>query len=635
MIALGALVASGWGACAAPLEAYGKLPSIEQAAVSPSGKMVAYVVADGEGRKIAIETVPERKPVFVGPVGSAKIREIRWANDDHLLFASSTTALSVELSGSPKAERFLPFDLDLRTGRPVPLLGDVHQARGSVLNTTYGAFDVRRIDGKPVVFLRGQEFIDNREEDALFRVDLDTHFAVLAATGGTYLDYDWVIGPDGSIDARSTYDDKSGVWKLMFATPSSGWRSVEQITAPLDPPGLAGIGRDRRSILVERDDDEVGARWREVALDSGVSSDLTSAFGHQSTIHDPKDGRMIGLYSLVGDAPIYDFYDPHDAAVWRAVAKAFSGDFVELVSWSEDRKKILVLVDSADLGPAYALVDLSTGDADWLGNKYAGLKAEDVSPKMAIRFKASDGLEITGYLTLPRGREGRNLPLVVLPHGGPEARDEPGFDWWAQALASRGYAVLQPNFRGSTVSSDLRNAGYGEWGRKMQTDLSDGVHDLARQGVIDAKRVCIVGASYGGYAALAGATIDHGVYRCAVSVAGIADLRSWTTDHSDGGERYLRRFIGAANNVDPVLGRYSPVLHASEADIPVLLIHGREDSVVPIRHSREMAAALRQAGKPVELVELPGEDHWLSTGATRLKMLQATVAFLEKNNPPN
>src|SRR6185312_9778056 len=147
---------------------------------------------------------------------------------------------------------------------------------------------------------------------------------------------------------------------------------------------------------------------REVALDSGASSDLTSAFGRQAPITDPKDGHLIGLYSLVRDDAVYDFYDAHDATIWRAVTKAFPGDFVQLVSWSENRKKILVLVDSAELGPAYALVDLETGEADWLGNEYAGLKAEDVSPKKAIRYKAADGLEITGYLTTPRGREARN-----------------------------------------------------------------------------------------------------------------------------------------------------------------------------------------------------------------------------------
>src|SRR6202023_1199495 len=136
----------------------------------------------------------------------------------------------------------------------------------------------------------------------------------------------------------------------------------------------------------------------------------------------------------------------------------------------------------------------------------------------------ADGLTIPASVPLPAGRLAKSLRLVVMPPGGPESRDVGGFDWWAQALANEGYAVLQPNFRGSTISRAFVVAGHGQWGRKMQTDLSDGVRYLEGQGIIDPARVCIVGASYGGYAALAGISLQHGIYRCAVSVAGLSDL---------------------------------------------------------------------------------------------------------------
>jgi dipeptidyl aminopeptidase/acylaminoacyl peptidase len=206
-------------------------------------------------------------------------------------------------------------------------------------------------------------------------------------------------------------------------------------------------------------------------------------------------------------------------------------------------------------------------------------------------------------------------------------------------MASRGYAVLQPNYRGSDGLGDaLLEAGYGQWGRKMQTDLSDGVRDLAAKGIIDPKRVCIVGASYGGYAALAGAALDPGVYRCAVSVAGPADLRRFV-DWSKGyrgraAYRYWTRFMGAEDSRDAVLAQISPAAHADRVAVPVLLIHGKDDTVVPLEQSQLMADALRKAGKPVELVVQPGADHWLSRGDTRLQTLQATMAFVEKNNPP-
>jgi dipeptidyl aminopeptidase/acylaminoacyl peptidase len=257
-----------------------------------------------------------------------------------------------------------------------------------------------------------------------------------------------------------------------------------------------------------------------------------------------------------------------------------------------------------------------------------------------VRLLARDGLPLTGYLTTPRGSQTKDLPLVVFVHGGPAARDAPGFDWWAQAMASRGYAVLQVNYRGSDgFGWGFMTAGFGEWGRKMQTDLSDGVRYLAGQGIIDPKRVCIVGGSYGGYAALAGAAIDKGVYRCAASYGGVSDLRRHMVySRVQGGARALRywsRFIGAKDLGDPILAQYSPLSQAAGIDIPVLLVHGRDDTVVRPEQSQAMADALRKAGKPVELVMLKGEDHWLTSGESRLAMLQAMVAFLEKNNPPH
>ncbi len=230
-------------------------------------------------------------------------------------------------------------------------------------------------------------------------------------------------------------------------------------------------------------------------------------------------------------------------------------------------------------------------------------------------------------------------PLIVLPHGGPAARDEPGFDWWAQAMASRGYAVLQINYRGSNgYGWKFLSAGFGQFGRKMQTDLSDGVRYLAAQGKIDPKRVCIVGASYGGYAALAGATLDPGVYHCAVSVAGISDLSRMVSSQGAGSDelskRYWLRFMGVEKAGDPVLDEISPIRHIDNVTIPILLIHGKDDTVVDYAQSQIMYDALKKAGKPVEFVTLAHEDHWLSTGATRLQMLEATMAFLAKNNPP-
>jgi dipeptidyl aminopeptidase/acylaminoacyl peptidase len=198
--------------------------------------------------------------------------------------------------------------------------------------------------------------------------------------------------------------------------------------------------------------------------------------------------------------------------------------------------------------------------------------------------------------------------------------------------------VLQPNFRGSTgYGPAFRRAGYGQWGRKMQSDVSDGLTALAAQGIVDPKRACIMGASYGGYAALAGVTLQKGLYRCAVAVAGVSDVAKMaSTDIQESGyddtlKRALKEELGERKDLRPI----SPVNFAAQADAPILLIHGKDDTVVPYGQSTAMAGALREAGKPVEMVTLPGEDHWLSRSETRLAMLEAAVRFITANNPPD
>jgi dipeptidyl aminopeptidase/acylaminoacyl peptidase len=219
-----------------------------------------------------------------------------------------------------------------------------------------------------------------------------------------------------------------------------------------------------------------------------------------------------------------------------------------------------------------------------------------------------------------------------MPHGGPWARDSESWDWWAQFLADRGYAVVQPNYRGSSgFGTAFEEAGYGEMGLKMQDDLNDALAHLAREGIADPKRVCIVGGSYGGYAAMRAAHRDPGLYRCAVSYAGVSDLEAL--------RRYDKRFLGGGYVTDrfktqaPDLEAVSPLTHAADVGIPVLLVHGKADKRVPVRQSRAFHERLQQAGKDVTYIEQPLGDHHLTREADRLQFLEAMEAFLARHNP--
>ncbi len=626
---------------AAPLEAYGRLPSIEQVQVSPAGDRLAIVFTHDEQRLLVVETVaPEGvAPTLLAKLNLAntKVRSMAWADNRHLMITTSLAATLAELENS-KEEWYGVSVLDVDTGKQRGLIDANRLAYG--MNVVLGEPDVRIVNGRVYAFSEGYYFAGHIGTVALIRTDMETGQNTLIEEGSESTN-GWLVGADGQPVAETRYVPKTGDWSLRVKTTDKGWVTVRTAKALISPPYLSVLGRDGKTIVVRSDEaDGTGKSvFYEVALKDGVWGPA-SPDPYGSLVVDPATNNWIGGTVAKDEGTAYVFFDLASQAAWKAVEKAFEGSSIERESWSADRRKIVVLVDNVQDGPAYYLVDLNTGRALWVGDVYEGLKAADLSEVKPIAYKARDGLEITGYLTLPKGRAATGLPLVVLPHGGPASRDYLAFDWWAQAYASLGYAVLQPNFRGSDgLGWDFLSAGFGQWGRKMQTDLSDGVVYLASTGVIDPKRVCIVGGSYGGYAALAGAAFDPGVYRCAVSDAGPADLRAMlaTATREDGAAttRYWARFMGVKNASDPALDAISPAKHAEAVTIPILLIHGRDDTVVRFEQSQIMADALRRAGKPVTLVPLTGEDHWLSRGETRLEMLKASAAFLQANNPPN
>ncbi|HEX5777076.1 MAG TPA: prolyl oligopeptidase family serine peptidase, partial [Caulobacteraceae bacterium] len=473
-------------------------------------------------------------------------------------------------------------------------------------------------------------FKDNHPD--LFRVDLDTGSARLMAeddAGDTVKS--WVVGADGEIEAVLEYDNRGGGWRIRNAQR----KVIAQGADPLGDTLLAGKGRSEGTVLYRERTAEGEDAWIETRLATGEKLILFRGVRIADQYRNPATNVFIG-YRRDADRPDNRFFDENAQDRVRAAMLAFPGKNVRLKSWSQPFDRFLVQTDGADDSGTWWLVDIPTGKATEIGRAYPRVRSADVGPMQMVRYKAADGLDIEGVLTLPPGREARDLPLVVMPHDGPAERDYPEFDWRVQAFASRGYAVFQPNFRGSEgYGAEFRDAGDRQWGRKMQTDISDGVAELDRRGIVDAKRACIMGQAYGGYAALAGVTLQNGLYRCAVAVAPIADLpkmRNWLgykVGRVSPGLRSFSAQVGREEELEAV----SPVRFAAQANAPILLIHGEDDTEVPLEQSRAMEKALRAAAKPVEFLELRGEDHWLSREATRLAMLRSAVAFVERHNP--
>lgn len=613
-----------------PLNAYGSLPALSSVEISPDGASVAYIRRAGEGSQV-VAVARDGTPLVVVDTSDRLVRYVRWASADHILVASASTEKLPFFTS--RTENHLIDIINVRTQNAARAM---HRSDQKSYNAIFD-WSLGQYRGQPALYVQAvtenEGYLMTMD---LYAIDLDSGRGRRQIKGESDTQR-FIVRPDGEVVARTAYNSQNGQWRLS-ARSGGVWRDIHRANALLDGPAVLGLGRSPDTIAVA---EEVDGDWRmvEVGLDSGADearADIGAS--PNDVLHDAR-GLLVGV-GYMGLYQDYEFFEPTLADAWSTLKAALPGRQLTLTSFSDDLGVIAFHVEGTGEPGAYYLFDTAAKRVSLVGRAYPGLSGTDIAEVQLVRYKAQDGLDLFGYLTLPNGRDPRNLPLVVMPHGGPAARDTGGFDWQAQAIASRGYAVFQPQFRGSNGFGEaLLEAGYGEWGRKMQTDVSDSVRHLAAQGVIDPARVCIVGGSYGGYVALAGMTLEKDVYRCAVSIAGVSDLRAMLMEEQRQGAsgnanpavRYWSRFMGASSANDTGLDAYSPAKLVTPETGPILLIHGRNDITVPFVQSEIMARAL---GPRAQLVTLDDEDHYMSTNVTRQQMLSATMEFLEEHNPP-
>jgi dipeptidyl aminopeptidase/acylaminoacyl peptidase len=443
---------------------------------------------------------------------------------------------------------------------------------------------------------------------------------------------DWIVDRDGVVRFGYGFRDDSALY-LARNGAKDQWRTLEKFKRFEDASfSPLGFGPLPNQLFVLAPQDGRDAIWQ---MDLAENSDYQLLFARPDADVDGivtwPDQRVVG-FRYNNDLPHTEFIDPEAAAIDRAMDKALPGTVHDVIDTAHDGH-LLLIRSYSDVEPGvYHLLDLNEHKLTPVGHRNSALSQASLAPTKPVVVPGPGGISMHGYLTVPVGTvAGKAIAAVVFPHGGPYARDYWGYDDLVQLMANRGYAVLQLNFRGSTgYGREWRRAGHQAWGTIMHEDITAGAHWLVSQGIADPARMCIVGWSYGGYAALTAAVKEQHLYRCAVSIAGVSDLSQLARDDSwsYGGRDAVRDATGTDK---AQLAAQSPVLHADQIKIPILLVHGDDDSTVRLSQSEAMAKALKQHGVPNELVVIKGGEHSLLRPQMRLALYRKLEAFLAAN----
>jgi dipeptidyl aminopeptidase/acylaminoacyl peptidase len=619
-----------------PIEAFGNRAEIRLMRLSPDGTKAAFIKSQGGENVLVVMDIVKNTMLTALDTSEVKVRDVSWAGSDFVILLASETTMTLGFKGVYEFSAAFAVDLETQGIRQLltntPNLYLAQSGLGRILAVSD--------DGKYVYMpaLVGQGEDPTRD---LMRVNLRTGRGK-SAVSGTSGTIDWITDPKGNALAREDYWNETNSYQLKTRMGGK-WKSLLRDESELIPYSLVGIKSDK-SALIFIDEAEDGSSDGVFEL-----SRETRKFSGPLMVQDRKEidhvlidaNRVVHGVAYSGLFRDYAFFDAEIQKDFEGIKAQLGGTAFTLESWSDGFSKLLFLLEAGAGGSGkYLLYDRSTKKAAIIGFARPEIKDEMVGPVQTIEYSSRDGLKIPAIITWPPGVDGgtaEKLPLVVMPHGGPESYDRVGFDWMAQYFANEGYAVLQPNFRGSTgFGLEFRDAGRGQWGLKMQDDVTDGVKAMIKTGWTDPDRVCIVGWSYGGYSALAGGAFTPELYRCVIAGGAVTDLpQMLNNERRDLGSKhwgyaYWQRVIGDSKEEREKLKDVSPTNFAFRFQAPVLLIHGKDDTVVNISQSRLMKDRLRDAGKNVKLVQLKGEDHWLSSSGTRLAALEAMGEFLAK-----
>jgi dipeptidyl aminopeptidase/acylaminoacyl peptidase len=635
LIALAACIAYAQAPPPHTVEELLREPVVRDVSLSPDGKRLAIAGKFGSDRDlIAVADIdrfhePDAVRKFsIGKEGWHSPLWVLWANDRRLLVGLQVGVDAYFLVAGRQVEA-----IDADGGNPVALFAD------APVGARYGLDLSRVVDITPddpdhVVMAAW-----NRDTNDLFKVNVNTGVATHLIRGRSNtigweteggrpaLRYDVNRrGTELSVYGRDVEDPEewARIVKLRLEDVAREWEYAG------DAPGIGKIFvRARRDGADTQNIYEYDLRTKSAGdiVAQAPGFDMSRAFAI--------NGEYAGA-TYVADTTTYLLKDPMLQGHWNGMRRYFKDQAnVRIVEIDRNRTRMLLYVAGPQSPGDYYFYDIATKNLTFIASDRPWLEPQRLAPVEVLKSPMRDGTAITSYLTRPNGANGA-LPLVVMPHGGPEMRDSIDYDPLAQSFAAQGWLVLQPNFRGSSGYGErFAQAGYRQWAKRMQDDVTDAVNDLVKRGVADPERIAIYGASYGGYAALMGAVVTPGLYQAAVSLAGVSDLREFVAyvrkEDGDDAEtyRYWVESIGDPKTEREAIDALSPRYRAAEINIPVLLMHGTEDGIVPEKQSELMQKALEKAGKSVRYLPFPGEPHSRWSTANEIRQIDEAIAFLK------
>jgi dipeptidyl aminopeptidase/acylaminoacyl peptidase len=628
---------SGAALAKPPLEAFSDMPAVRSPDISPDGKHVAYISrVDGVDYLAKYEVATGKNEALIR-IPDVKANGAYWAGPNYIiLLASQTTA------NSGMTKRYVDtsaFAYNITTRKIVQLLVGTQ----GLYRFQSGLGRIAGVDpdGQYVYMPAFMEKTGTDPTVDLIKVNLDTGRGVrMPAYTGSNSTLSWIMDANRRVVARADFSEKRSLFEIRAVEPNGADRVIYSETTKRPSLTFAGFSEREGALVGLKYEDSDFPQMFEMSLADGkLTGPLRTRENAEiaGVITDENKIAMGVAYS--GLYPSYELFDETLNNDLKSAIAAMPDSAVSLVSWTDDWSKILLFADGGSQPPRYMLFDRAAKKLSQVARSRPDIKPEEIGEVVTVEYKARDGLTIPALITWPVGvpaDQRKNLPMVVMPHGGPESYDSVGYDWLAQFLANEGYVVLQPNFRGSGgFGASFARAGYGQWGRKMQDDVTDGAEALINMEWADPERTCILGGSYGGYAALAGGALTPDLYKCVVALAGVSDLKTMLGHElrENGPESrayaYWKSVIGDPDRDSAAIEAVSPYRLAANFKAPVLLIHGTDDLVVPARQSEMMEQALKAANKPVTYLSIGRDDHNFVGADSRTKALTAIADFLK------